>query len=275
MIGTIALARRIEAAETRLSLAMADVTQRSGRTAAFGLRVGAGAAVYCGPGSPMTKVIGVAIAEPLTDENIDAIERAYAPFDERPGWELSTLADVDSVRRLEERGYRLQRIEMVLGCEIGALLPQVLPDGLTVTRGPEAEWARISVEGFAAAETVDGREAPAEHYDTSALEMVVEQFAGVGDVRRYVAHLHGVPAGAASARVDEGIYQFCGAATLPTHRRRGVQSALLSARLKEARAERCDLAVVTVEPGSRSQANVQRRGFVPLYSRLVMASLET
>jgi len=46
---------------------------------------------------------------------------------------------------------------------------------------------------------------------------------------------------------------------------------LLSARLAEARAENCDLTVVTVEPGSRSQANVQRRGFTPLYSRLVMA----
>lgn len=33
----------------------------------------------------------------------------------------------------------------------------------------------------------------------------------------------------------------------------------------------CQLAVVTVEPGSRSQANGRRRGFVPLYRRLVLA----
>ena len=39
----------------------------------------------------------------------------------------------------------------------------------------------------------------------------------------------------------------------------------------DARTEACDLAVVTVEPGSPSQANVQRRVFSPLYSRLVLA----
>lgn len=271
MIGTISLAARIEAAETRLSLAMAEVTRSIGMSEAFGLRVGSGAAVYCGCRSPMTKVIGVALTEPLGGQDIDAIERAYAPFEEHPGFEIATLGDFQSIRRLESRGYRLQRIELVLGCDIGALLPQVLPDGIAVTRGPDHEWARISVEGFAAAETVAGREAPAEQYDRAELEKGIRQFAGVQDVRRYVASLHGEPVGSGSARVDEGVYQLCGAATLPVHRRKGVQSALLSARLEEARSAGCDLAVVTVEPGSRSQGNVQRRGFVPLYSRLVMA----
>lgn len=271
MIGTIELAIRIEAAETRLSLAMAEITRTTGSDVAFGVRIGSGAAVYCGPGSPMTKVIGVGIAEPLLDADVDAIERAYADVDEHPGLEIATLGDFASIRRLESRGYRLQRVEMVLGCEIAAQPPRALPDGIVVTEGPEADWMRISVDGFAAPETVAGRDAPAEHYDTSELEKTVALFAGVREVQGYVAHLHGVPAGSASARVDGGIYQLCGAATLPAHRRQGVQSALLSARLEYARAAGCDLAVVSVEPGSRSQANVQRYGFHPLYSRLVMA----
>lgn len=271
MIGTIALARRIEAAETRLSLAIAEVTRLSGSATAFGRRVGSGAAVYCGAGSPMTKVIGVAIGEPLLDSDIDDIEAAYAPVGEHPGLEIVTLGDFASIRRLEARGYRLQRIELVLGAQLHGLVSDPLPGAIEVTRGPEADWARIAVEGFAAAETVDGREKPAESYDRSALERVVGQLAGVSDVRRYVAHIDGVPAGSASARVDAGLYQLCGAATLPAYRRRGIQTALLTARLSEARAEGCDLAVVSVEPGSRSQANVQRYGFLPLYSRLVLS----
>lgn len=271
MIGTVALAERIEAAETRLSLAMHAATRRLDDTAAFAVPVGHGAAVYCGPGAPMTKVIGVGLGATLEDADIDRVEAAFAPTGESPGWEIATLADLGAVRRLESRGYRLQRIELLLGCDIPALLPQVLPDGIVVAQGQDAAWADIAVAGFAAAETVEGRDAPAESYDTSALEQVVAQFAGVPDVRRYVASLQGEPAGAASARVDGEIYQLCGAATLPSHRRRGVQSALLAARLEDARASGCTLAVVTVEPGSRSQANVQRRGFVPLYSRLVLA----
>ncbi len=64
--------------------------------------------------------------------------------------------------------------------------------------------------------------------------------------------------------------QLCGAATLPAHRRRGVQGALLAARLAEAREAGCDVAVVTTQPGSKSQENVQRQGFDLLYTRAIL-----
>ena len=61
-----------------------------------------------------------------------------------------------------------------------------------------------------------------------------------------------------------------GAATAPAHRRRGVQTALLSARLADAAAAGCDVAVITTQPGSKSQQNAQRRGFDLLYTRAVL-----
>jgi len=77
-------------------------------------------------------------------------------------------------------------------------------------------------------------------------------------------------AGGASLRIADGVAQLCGAATLPEHRRRGVQTSLLAARLEEARRAACDVAVVTTQPGSKSQQNVQRRGFDLLYTRAVL-----
>ena len=71
-------------------------------------------------------------------------------------------------------------------------------------------------------------------------------------------------------RLFEGVAQLCGAATLPAHRRRGVQSALLDARLAIAGQSGCDVAVVTTQPGSKSQENVQRRGFELLYTRAIL-----
>ena len=87
---------------------------------------------------------------------------------------------------------------------------------------------------------------------------------------RYVALRDGVLAGGAGLRIADGVAQFAGAATAPAHRRRGVQTALLSARLADAAAAGCDVAVITTQPGSKSQQNVQRRGFDLLYTRAVL-----
>ena len=71
-------------------------------------------------------------------------------------------------------------------------------------------------------------------------------------------------------RLSDGVAQLCGAATLPEHRRRGIQSALLRARLLEAAHRGADIAVVTTQPGSKSQENVQRAGFALLYARAIL-----
>jgi GNAT superfamily N-acetyltransferase len=89
-------------------------------------------------------------------------------------------------------------------------------------------------------------------------------------VMRYVALRDGVMAGGAGVRMADGVAQLTGAATSPAHRRRGIHSALLSARLADAAAAGCGVAVITVQPGSKSQQNAQRRGFDLLYTRAVL-----
>jgi ribosomal protein S18 acetylase RimI-like enzyme len=79
-----------------------------------------------------------------------------------------------------------------------------------------------------------------------------------------------VVAGGASLRIQDGVAQLNGAATLPDHRRRGVQSALLRHRLADGARRGCDVAVVTTQPGSKSQQNVQRSGFSLLYTRAIL-----
>jgi hypothetical protein len=58
-----------------------------------------------------------------------------------------------------------------------------------------------------------------------------------------------------------------GASTLPTFRRRGLQTALQHARLKLAARDGCDLAMTITQPGSTSQRNAERRGFCVAYTR--------
>jgi ribosomal protein S18 acetylase RimI-like enzyme len=87
---------------------------------------------------------------------------------------------------------------------------------------------------------------------------------------RYTALRDGITAGGATMRIADGIAQLTGAATAPAHRRRGVHTALLSARLADAAAAGCDVAVITTQPGSKSQQNAQRQNFDLLYARAVL-----
>lgn len=86
----------------------------------------------------------------------------------------------------------------------------------------------------------------------------------------YLARRAGNVAGCGMVRLSDGLAQLGGASTLPAERRRGVQSALLRARLADAAASGADLAVVTTEPASKSQQNVQRAGFALLYARAIL-----
>ena len=103
----------------------------------------------------------------------------------------------------------------------------------------------------------------------AVIERAERDFAAAG-IMRYVALRDGVVAGGASLHLADGVAQLAGAATAPVHRRHGVQTALLAARLADASAAGCDVAVVTTQPASRSQRNVQRRGFDLLYTRAVL-----
>jgi len=123
------------------------------------------------------------------------------------------------------------------------------------------------VDGFG---EPDGSTVPHETFPREALEAVFADIALADGFRRYVARIDGQAVGAASMRIDGPIAQLCGAATLAEYRRRGVQTALLQYRLADARTAGCSIAVVTTQPGSKSQANSQRRGFAILYTRVVL-----
>ena len=172
---------------------------------------------------------------------------------------------------LTGRGYRLRGFENVLGRSLPLDPPSTRGGDIEVSLSPQEElatWLDVVVTGFA---NPDEQGLPShESYPRGLLEDVMAGMAAAEGFARYLARRDGTAAGGASMRLAEGVAQLCGAATRPEHRRRGVQSALLAVRLDVASQAGCDIAVVTTQPGSKSQENVQRQGFALLYTRAVL-----
>ncbi len=276
MFADSAVARRIEAAEARLTHGVGSaVASRDPARAVLVAEIGAGAAVHAGQDSPFDKVIGLGFG-PL---DLDAFARFEEQVLARGGSvrvELATLADSEVGALLTERGYVLRGFENVLGLRldraVAARFEADLPDGIEVARAVEGEtdeWIRVLNRGFSVPDVFDGPP-PTESFDSTALEQVFRDMQLVPGFTRYLARRGGAIAGGASVRLDAGVAQLAGAATLPEHRRRGVQTALLRARLADAARAGCDLAVVTTQPGSVSQQNVTREGFALLYARAIL-----
>jgi GNAT superfamily N-acetyltransferase len=83
----------------------------------------------------------------------------------------------------------------------------------------------------------------------------------------FIAEVDGVPAGGGMLSIHQEVASLGGAGTLPEFRNRGVQKALLVARLALAAESGCVLAMVATMPGSGSQRNVERQGFRVVYTR--------
>jgi GNAT superfamily N-acetyltransferase len=266
-----ALAERVERVESQLiaSASRAAHLRRSARDG-FVIQVAGGVATFAESGSPFNKMAGLGFAGAPSAADLDEIEQAFAARGADVQIELSHLGDPRIAALLTDRGYRLASFENVLGLAIDHEIEPVTPRGIEVRRSGEDEfdaWLDVVVVGFAHPDT---QGVPShEDFARDVLERAERDFAAAGVVR-YLALRDGVAAGGAGLRIADGVAQLAGSATAPAHRRRGIQSALLAARLIDAAAAGCDFAVVTTQPGSRSQRNVQRRGFHLLYTRAIL-----
>jgi GNAT superfamily N-acetyltransferase len=272
------MAARIERAECQTVLAFAAALAARGTPVSID-EIGGTSAVFGGPGQPFNKLAGLGFA-PIDEDALARIERAYDERHAEIRVELATLADPEAGLLLTRRGFELAGYENVLALALdstlaGRLAGEVAADaarGVAVSRAgaPDTRaWIETVADGFSHPDHFDGPP-PTESFERDQIVEVFMASSAAEGVTLYLARRDGTIAGGGSIRIAARLAQLAGAATLPAHRRRGVQSALMRARLLDAVRQGCDLAVVTTEPASKSQENVQRAGFSLLYSRAVL-----
>lgn len=271
LFASVDLAARIERAERGMLLDCATSIAAVPARDVFVREIAGGAATFTGDGSPLNKLAGLGFAGLPDERELGEIEVEFARRGSPVQAEVSTLGEPALFPLLAGRGYVLQGFENVSGLALPAASSAGAAPGVEIATSGAEElpfWLDVVVSGFETPDTqgVLSHESPTRE----VLEGVMRDMVSARGFVRYLARRGNTPAGGASLRVGEGIALLCGAATLPAHRRHGVQSALLTRRLADAVREGCEVAVVTTQPGSKSQQNVQRQGFGLLYARAVL-----
>ncbi|MCT2538239.1 GNAT family N-acetyltransferase [Aquibacillus koreensis] len=85
----------------------------------------------------------------------------------------------------------------------------------------------------------------------------------------YLACYQNVPAGIGVLYIKDKIATLAAAATIPTLRKKGIQSALIAYRMDQALQQGCELIVGQAKFGSVSQNNMERAGFKIAYTKAI------
>jgi GNAT superfamily N-acetyltransferase len=261
------LARRVEMAEAFAARACAEAVVRLRPELNVAIEtIAGGIAAFTGVGSPITQAIGVGLNGPVTEAELDRLEEFFWSRGARTELELCPLVDLSLYEQFAKRGYVLIEVSNVLIRDLSAsdvfrTSEPVL--GVTLREAERSEaklWTQIVAQGFA------------EHFPvTTEILDVMEGFFYREGAAFLLASVDGKVAGGAVVSAHDGVGGLFGASTLVEFRRRGVQSALLAARLAWARDHGCDVAVSITQPGSASQRNIERYGFRVAYTRAKLA----
>ena len=218
------------------------------------LIMGGGIAAFAGVNSPISEAIGIGLWEPAAQDEAEALTAFYRGRGAQPRVRLSPYADPAFVRALVGLGYAPLEYEHPLTAELATIGARRDPR-VTAMRDPN-EWSAATGSAF-----LDG--APCDESnlliglmvctppETTALEIRMDDAiiaSGCMDVQGEISG-------------------FYGAATAVGHRGRGLQTALILDRAARALERGARFGRVTTRPGSISEQNFRRLGFVLFYTR--------
>jgi GNAT superfamily N-acetyltransferase len=260
-----ALSCRMEAAQAAQLAAMVQtVSERLPEKRAAALSIAGGSAVFFAPHVSVSRAVGLGMRGPVEAAAIQALEDFYRTRGTEARILVSPLAHPSLLEQLGERGFRVVDLDTVLVRRLdpGESFPALTGDAAVRLAGPEdaADWVRASLGGFSGSDKPAPRDLSEIFEAAFHVPRVAYFFAGVG----------GATAGTAAVYSHDSTAYLFATSTLEAHRRRGVQRALIAARLAFAREGGCDLAFTVTAPGSASQRNFERYGFRPVGSQALL-----
>jgi hypothetical protein len=255
------LARRVEMAEASAGRACAECARESHPELSVAIEeIAGGFAVFAGVDSPVTQMIGLGMNGLVEEADLDRVEEFYRSRGAAVALEICPLVDICLYQLLAKRGYRL--------AEVSNVHVRELSDGDLNPAANEHVIVRPALAKEAKLWTLTVAQGFSEHYPvTQPILDVMEGFVHDGGACCFLAFIDGEVAGGGAVAARAGVCGLFGASTLIGFRKRGVQSALLAARIAWGRERGCDIGVSITQPASISQRNIERFGFRVAYTR--------
>jgi hypothetical protein len=221
---------------------------------ATSIEVAGGLVVFTGVESPLSQAYGVGLDGPVSYDDIVAITEFYESCGATPRVFVSPLSDPTLARGLASTGYAPLEYENVLAAD--DLASKGHRDDRVSVAQDLAAWARASASAF-----MDGKPL------VSGDDFVGLVLASSEGVCALEIRNQGGIAATAAMDVRGDCSALFAASTLPTFRGRGWHLALIADRLVRAHEAGASFARATAKPGSASERNFHRCGFVTLYTR--------
>ena len=260
-----ALARRLESVEEIPQVLYARMFQKTRpEIGAAAEEICGGHMIFAGLGSPIGRATGVGLDRPFTTQDLNRVEEFYRAHQAPSQVDLCPMHEAAVFELFKERGYAIAELNNVLYRRLDAeeMFPPA-PPGCEIRRSrlQEAEAAGAIVES---AFFPNG--AP------EAFRGLIAPFYQMDGALPFVASVAGklVACGTGLVIPEHRVFALCGAGTLAEFRGRGLQTALLRARMAAAVEAGCEYAVVVTQGGTTSQRNAERLGFRVAYSKVTV-----
>jgi len=264
-----AFARRLESCEEMPQVLYARVFQKTRpEIGAAEEEICGGHMIFAGLGSPIGRATGAGLDRPFTAPDLDRVEEFYRAHKAPSQVDLCSMHEPAVFELFKERGYAIAELNNVLYRKLDTReeeeekMPPP-PAGCEIRRSrlEEADQTGAIVES---AFFPDG--AP------EAYRGLIAPFYQMERALAFVASVEGrlVACGTGLVIPEHRVFALCGAGTLAAFRGRGLQTALLRARMAAASAAGCEYAAVVTQGGTTSQRNAERLGFRVAYSKVTV-----
>lgn len=252
----MALATRLESAEAANGFAMAAATPGAESEAALG-----GCAIFAGVGNPLTHTLGAGMdPSKSSPAEFDRMEQFYFDRGSDCLIDLCPMAGPGTIEEITRRGYQVIEFNNVMARPL--LVHDASYQAPASLEVREIERADTAVWGHTVARGFTGLDDPPEEM-TSLMASICD-----------VGQAFLATGGGAAMAIRNGVAMLFGDATVPEGRNKGVQSALIRARMARAAAAGAEFAVACVLPGSGSHRNYERAGFQLVYMRVNLKRLK-